>query len=133
MILALLPFPISSAHSSAKYNLYICILVKGETMKINIFATCFVICCLTTTFQVNSYAQADVSNFVEVSRLGNGVINAIAVSPDGTMTAIAGGLDISIYRLPSLELVQRLETQSSASYIEWLDNGNRLGSLHSDN
>lgn len=61
--------------------------------------------------------------------LGRGPINGVAVSPDGTMAAVASNLGLGIYRLDTLELVRLLEGHQQGVWgVAWSPDGLEVAS-----
>jgi WD40 repeat protein len=69
------------------------------------------------------------AGLIEVlGRLGRGTIGSIALSPDGTMLSVAGGIGIYLYEYESMELLLYMNTEYSVKSITFSPNGDVLAS-----
>lgn len=73
----------------------------------------------------------DVTKFVELERIGHGVIKAVALSPDKKTFALAGGNGIWLYPEGNEETPQHLDGNAGSVHdLAWSPDGNLLASAN---
>jgi WD40 repeat protein len=71
---------------------------------------------------------------VELTRLGHGTLNQMAISPDGQALAVVSSLGVWLYDVETLKPLKLLAEDTGWVYdVAWSPDGSALASANSDN
>ncbi|MGB7538540.1 MAG: hypothetical protein WBM17_08385, partial [Anaerolineales bacterium] len=66
------------------------------------------------------------------ARIGRGIINQIALSPDGKTVAVAGATGLSLFTTDSFQEVWSIPTQTEVTHVSFLEDGLTIATLSLD-